>query len=279
MSISVSLDNAADNCELPAYPGSSGFPAAINYMDSLAAVVACGGEALADSSKCWTLDGSSWTPLPDSSQRHCCYDSTNLMADNVWWVAGRLQTEDSCSPDEWTSEVFNGEEWFPGPQHPTGGYSSESCLVQLNSTHSLYTGGYPTIAASWLYDWTEGVWTKSGDLNEGRWTHGCGVLEGLGVLVAGGQFSDAYSVELYDTETGTWTLQPSLPQDINPMAPTLLVWDGSVIALFNGEDQVYQRADDGTWSPLEGVGLPGTFGGHYTVKTTVVPDDFTNGCM
>ena len=147
------------------------------------------------------------------------------MADNVWWVAGRLQTEDSCSPDVWTSEVFNGEEWFPGPQHPTGGFSSASCLVQLNSTHSLYTGGDPTWTASWLYDWTEGVWAQSGDLNQGRWRHGCGVLEGQGVLVVGGNL---YTVELYEPETGTWTPQPGFPQDINPVFQTL-PWSGMVL--------------------------------------------------
>jgi len=280
--ISVSLDNAVENCELPAYPGSSHYPAAVNYMESIGAVVACGGETLADSPKCFAYDGSSWTSLPDSTQQHC-YHSSNLIVDQGWWVAGWLQTDGGGCRSEWTSEVFNGEEWFQGPPHPTGQapvYSEDFCLVQLNSTHSLYTGGYGTITASWLYDWTEGVWTQSGDLNEGRRDHGCAVLDGQGVIVAGGykdDNDDVYSVELYDPETGTWTLQPGLPQEISTYRPTLLPWSGRVIALFNNEDEVYQRADDGTWSPLEGVVLPGTFYSYELV--TIVPDDFASGCM
>ena len=286
--ISVSLDNAAENCELPAYPGSSGFPAAVNYMESLGAVVACGGTDLSDSSKCWAFDGTSWTPLPDSTQRHYFIDSPNLVVDENWWVAGTLQTANgTCSyydHDEWTSEVFNGEHWVQGPQKPRG-FNSLFCLAQLNATHSLYTTDwtYNLYVYTWLYDWTAGEWIQTGDLKEGRFRHGCAVLDGLGVLVAGGNKNRlpglVHSVELYDPEAGTWTLQPSLPQDIDPSAPTLLVWDGSVIALFRAEDQVYQRADDGTWSPLEGVVLPGTFYGYINNKAVIVPNDFANGCM
>lgn len=279
--VTVSLDNAAENCELPAYPGPSQFPAAVNYMETIGAVVACGGEDLADSSKCFAYDGSTWTSLPDSTQQHCYFESYNLIVDQGWWVAGTLQTVDGSCFIEWTSEVFNGEEWFQGPPHPTGTSTDGYYLVQLNFTHSLYTGGDPTYTASWLYDWTEGVWTQSGDLNEVRYGYGCAVLKGQGVIVAGGFNDDGsgyvYSVELYDPETGTWTLQPGLPHDIYTDYPTLLPWSGSVIALFNIEEEVYQRADDGTWSPLEGVELPGLFNDYDHV--TIVPDDFANGCM
>ena len=106
-------------------------------------------------------------------------------------MAGWLQYSDGvCFTNKWVSKVFNGEEWFQGPPDPTGSSADGSCLVQLNSSHSLYTGGKPTFTASWLYDWTEEVWTQSGDLNEGRYTHGCAVLEGQGALVAGGLNED-----------------------------------------------------------------------------------------
>ena len=79
---------------------------------------------------------------------------------------------------------------------------------------------------SWLYDWTVGAWSESNKLlNQGRYEHGCLVLEGQGVLVAGGYDNcvhDVYSVELYDPKTGIWTPQPSLPQDIDPAFPVLL---------------------------------------------------------
>ena len=37
------------------------------------------------------------------------------------------------------------------------------CLVNVNSTHTLYTGGYPANVESWLYDWSTEAWTKTGD--------------------------------------------------------------------------------------------------------------------
>ena len=205
----MSLDNAAENCRLPDYPESIKHPAAVNYMESIGAVVACGGENLADASKCFAYDGSSWTPLPASTQKHCSYDSPNLMVDQGWLLTGRLQTDDGICSSVWTSEIFTGKEWIP--QHPAG-HSSYSCLVKLNSSKSMYTGGDPTYSESWIYDWDLQQWEEAPVLNEGRDKHGCAVLEGQGVLVAGGLNGDnIYSVELFDPATGVWTRQPSLP--------------------------------------------------------------------
>ena len=70
MFVTVSLENSVENCELPIYPGASSHPAAVNYMDSLGAVVACGTEDLDDASKCWAYaDGNDWTALPDANQQ------------------------------------------------------------------------------------------------------------------------------------------------------------------------------------------------------------------
>ena len=242
--------------------------------------MACGGAYLADASKCWTYDGSSWTALPDSTNPHCFFSAPNVISDQGWWVAGPHQDDDnSCSLSEWTSDIFTGEEWIPGPQHPTG-FSWGSCLVNVNSTHTLHTGGHPTLTESWLYDWSLGAWTQTGNLNEGREEHGCAVLEGQGVLVAGGHEgeNDVYSVELYDPESGTWTLQPSLPQDIKPDNPLLVTWEESVLAMFKGEVHVYQRGEDGTWSTLQGVFLPVSFAGRDD-KAILVPRELPNGCF
>ena len=191
-----------DNCRIEDYPGIE-YPAAVNYMESLGAVVACGGYKLDDSSRCWSFDGSSWTPLPDSTQRHCYDDFTNLIVDNGMWVTGRLQTGDGRCSDELTSEIYTGTTWIPGPQLPAG-LSERICLAEVNNTHSLFT----VYTSSWLYDWTERTWSKSNGLDQIWIKHGCAVLEGQGVLVAGG---DIYSVELYDPETGIWTPQPLSP--------------------------------------------------------------------
>ena len=207
----MSLDNTAENCRIEDYPDNIHYPAAVNYMESLGAVVACGGMELADSSRCWAFDGSSWTPLPDSTQRHCYADghSYSLIVDKGIWVTGTLQTGDYYCSDEWTSEIYTGESWIPGPQHPENS-STYSCLAEVNSTHSLLTGGKPSLRSSWLYNWTSGAWTETNQLNEGRYKHGCVVQEGQGVLVAGGyNGNDVFSVELYDPQTGNESARKS----------------------------------------------------------------------
>ena len=83
-------------------------------------------------------------------------------------------------------------------------------------------------------------------------------------------------MELWDPETGIWTMQPSFPQDIVALQ-LLSTGRESVLALAKERDKVYQRAEDGTWGAVEGVVLPeasglGTWG-------TLVPDDFAPGCM
>ena len=54
-------------------------------------VVGCGGVNLADSTKCWSYNGSTWLSLPDSKQNHCAFDAPNLVVDQGWWVTGRVR--------------------------------------------------------------------------------------------------------------------------------------------------------------------------------------------
>ena len=209
----VSLDGSSPNLEVPSYPGTSGFPAALSYNDGQ--VLACGGLDLADSTKCWVFDGSKWSPLPDSAP-HCWFETTTTVVDGKWWLTGRVQTGDNGCAEDWISEVFNGDEWVPGPEHPTG-YSQYSCTVQLNTTHSLYTGGDPTKGQTWLYDWTSKTWTESGGLHVHRYAHGCVVLNDQAVLVAGGEkaFADyVMSVERYNPLQGK-VIQSKLHQSKN----------------------------------------------------------------
>ena len=93
-------------------------PAAVHYLESIGKVVACGGLALDDPTKCFAFDGASWSPLPDSTQNHCFIDTPNLSVGQGWWLSGLTQvdTEGLCSSD-WTSEILTEEGWVPGPQH------------------------------------------------------------------------------------------------------------------------------------------------------------------
>ena len=86
-------------------------------------------------------------------------------------------------------------------------------------------------------------------------------------------------MELYDPETGTWTRQPNLPQDIiYPGLPYMIPFEQTILALFGEEKQIYQRAENGTWHVREGAVLPQPqFLSWYSA--TLVPEEFVNGCM
>ena len=79
--------------------------------------------------------------------------------------------------------------------------------------------------------------------------------------------------------TDSWISQPNLPSDIQPDQSTVLTWRNTALALFIGEDKIYQFQEDGSWSALEGVLLPLPYFGFTNGRAMIVPDDFAGGCM
>ena len=51
-----------------------------------------------------------------------------------------------------------------------------------------------------------------------------------------------------------------------------------MIALYGDDDHVYERHQDGTWSPLEEVLLPKLFDHAYD-RVTLAPNAYSNGCL
>ena len=90
-SILVSLDGTTANCDLEDYPAPSNYPAAVTYNNG--EVLACGGYDLEDADRCWSFNGSAWSALPNSRQKHCTYDAPNVWVNDGWWITGRLQTK------------------------------------------------------------------------------------------------------------------------------------------------------------------------------------------
>merc|ERR1719239_2060926 len=85
----VSLDGTTANCALEDYPATSYFPAAVAYNNG--EVLACGGSGLEDADRCWSFNGSAWSSLPHSNQKHCYFDSPNVIVNDTWWITGQLQ--------------------------------------------------------------------------------------------------------------------------------------------------------------------------------------------
>ena len=267
------------NCDLEDYPAPSNYPAAVTYNNG--EVLACGGEDLEDADRCWSFNGSAWSALPNSRQKHCLGDSPNVIVNEEWWITGRLQTGDrSCSSSSSTSDVYTGSNWKPGPALPGDEYPRNSCVVNLNTTHTslIGGGGSPARRDAQLYDWTSQAWTRTGSLIQGRRDQGCVTLDGERILVAGGSdgSSQVYSVEIYDAIQGTWSSQPDLPADIDPVSPILLNWDDQVLALFQDKDQIYQRSEEtGEWSVLDGGRLPRSFQGYHNDNAVLVPGNWS----
>ena len=69
--------------------------------------------------------------------------------------------------------------------------------------------------------------------------------------------------QLYDIIQNKWIPQADLPYDLLYTEDHILLnLNGAVIALFNRDDRVFRRGDDGAWSVMEGVRLPRPFSGY-----------------
>ena len=276
ISILVSLDGTTANCDLEDYPAGL-VPAALTYHNG--EVLACGGYYLEDADRCWSFNGSTWSPLPSSNQRHCRLDSPNVWVNDGWWVTGRLQIRDDKCSNSTTSEIFTGKNWIPGPALPGNIFTKYSCVVNLNTTHTMIIRESSSTATNaWIYNWITKQWTRTDSLIHARAGQGCVSLGDKGILVAGG-YNDfnhgIYTAEMYDPYKGTWYTQPNLPpRGIEPTYPFLLNWNDQVLALFTGQKQIYKRDNWHKWRVMEGVRLPSSYGFVYD-KAVLVPENWS----
>lgn len=288
----INLNDASDECKL-----SSPFPlqsvSVISYLEDKGAILACGTKNSNrgySTDQCLSYDGS-WSTVPSTIQNHCPHHTTSSASpDQSLWIIGARQSSmnnrnGNCL-NEFSSELFFGYGWKEGPAHPYATTSDEQltehnrpCLVQLNSTHSMYIGGAPNLEETYIYDWGREVWIKSASLNHPRGSHSCVVVEGEGVLVAGGRNGNTTfvrSLELFDISEEKWIVQPSLPDNTVPRSLYLLHHGNNVIAIY--DEKVYKRGEDATWTLIDGLHVPvkANRGG---LRHVLVPDTMVNQCI
>jgi len=276
----VSLDGTTANCALEDYPGYE--PTAATYKDG--EILACGGNEVEDTARCWSFNGSVWSSLPNTNQNHCGHSTLSVLVNDGWWISGYPGVGSVCYDDYVTTEIYSTN-WNAGPGLPGSEFYEHACLVNLNTTLTfLVSGGYldpdaisgkPTTDV-WFYNWNSKAWTKTGSLIQGRWWPGCVSLGGEGILVVGGVAAGGNSlntVELYDPAKGTWSTQPDLPTYGQAV---LLNWGDEVLGLFSNEKIIYKRSrENGEWSVLDGVQLSNAFMGNVYDKALLVPDNWS----
>ena len=103
------------------------------------------------------------------------------------------------------------------------------CLVKLNTTHALLTGGYSSsggyLSSSYLYSEHSGF-VKQADMTHARRYHGCALHSDGLVFVTGGYGSSGgmKTTEYFSLSTLTWLPGPDLP--VSKYAGKMLAVDG-----------------------------------------------------
>ena len=158
------------------------------------------------------------------------------------------------------------------------GLRSGHTATLLNDGKVLIVGGgdgsaLRSLNTAELYDPQTGTWSVTGSLNAVRGGHKAILLKNGKVLVAAGievtgfdEYIFLDTAELYDPDTGTWSVTGSLNNIVQYDSATLLQ-NGKVLLLGGSSAELYDP-DTGTWSS---VAIPiGSIGFLHTA--TLLPD-------
>ena len=163
---------SAASCPLPDYPFTVDYPATMAFDPEANLVRSCGGRVPSlpreFAKTCFTFDGFQWkeamAPLTEGF-----YKAYSVMVPGIGWWVLTCSGVTGCHED---SKLFaKNNTWIDGPQTPSYNYSNsfhftfpvKSCLLQLNSSHTMVTGGRfgdSTIADVWIYDWSNEIWVR-----------------------------------------------------------------------------------------------------------------------
>ena len=109
----------------------------------------------------------------------------------------------------YSTEIYNNNEWTAGPYLPKP--FIQACVTQLNTTHTIITGGYTCERCTFLLDWTKSNprWMKMASMKHGRRDHACISLPQGELMVANGHY--LRSVEIYNPLQNVWRKGVSTP--------------------------------------------------------------------
>ena len=295
--LDLSTNNATNgNCNLPEYPFPVSETAAMIYDEEARLVRACGGlipsKITHATNRCFTFDGFQWRedmePIKDAFYYSGSLPESFIVHDIGWWILSCDYgfASHGCRAKYMKSELFTQEQtWIPGPEVPYYNTSlgltfpSHRCSVQLNSSHTMVTGGQldstsdgSAIPNVWLFDWNRGEWSQGPSLALGRRDHNCLALGAGRVMVAGGKglfAEDLVTVEVFDETLWGWYASQDLPEEQSSVS-TLVLWNDDPVWL-NGDHSWHFK--DGEWVRLNSA--PTQRDWRLAVP---VPDDFIPSC-
>ena len=166
---------------------------------------------------------------------------------------GRVLTAGGTDDSDEIHAVSTAELYDPatGIWNPTGNLnfnraSHTATLLRNGSVlaaggNRVYAGEFTLTSVAELFDAATGVWTRTGNLNTGRFEHTATALSNGPVLVAGGYVPDSVtdygssftytnSVEIYDPISGTWQRTAHLNTGRTHHTATLLA-NGTVLVV------------------------------------------------
>lgn len=205
-----------------------------------------------------------WTPTGSTKYERCEGMALTLLPNGKVLATGGLACSGCRNPSVESCEIYDPE---------TGTWSTASSTIERRSCHSavllnsgkvLVVGGWSsgwTVATAELFDPATGEWMQTGSMAVARQTVATLLKDGR-VLVSGGYRSQAQggssvnevlsSCEIYDPNTGTWTVTGSMNEPRRYHKAVLLA-NGKVLIAggdrFPSSAEIYDPATE-SWNTV-----------------------------
>ena len=217
----------------------------------------CGGgnepkTAKASSDKCYKLGLTNPVAVMSKKRK---FAASVVVKDQLWVTGGCGEDGEDLKSTEFVDPANGSVK--PGPDLPVA--TSSHCIVLVGSTTVLLIGGIGAEKKTWFYnfDSPDKGWVKGPDLNEGRWSHVCGVIkdsadEEKRIVIAAGGYNGKDGIKsteflVLGSQPQKWTKGPDLPNRIGSAAGVVTPDEKSflVVGGYNkdtnqNEDSIYK---------------------------------------
>jgi len=215
-----------------------------------------------------------WSPTGDMANVRTEHSATLLLDGRVLIAGGWESNQQFEEPKQ--AEIFDPitGTWSLTDYLSISGYRSQHTATRLPDGRVLLVGGVnrngTVMDSAEVYDPSAGVFTPTGNLQQGRRQHTATLLPDGRVLVAGGVGNPEFPMqgaEIYDPSTGTWSATGSMATGryyhtatLLPNGEVLVAGGGRIAVLPSGHEafadvEVYDPST-GEWTPRTSMATP-----------------------